>query len=225
MNPVAELGEVVHARGRRLIVDSMSAFGAVPVDVPGWHVDALVSSSNKCIEGVPGFAFAIVRREQLEAAEGHARTLSLDLAAQWRGLEKDGQFRFTPPTHVILAFRQALRELAEEGGPEARGRRYRAMQSELAEGMATLGFREYLDRAVQGPVITTFHQPADQAFDFGAFYRRLSDRGLVIYPGKLTEASCFRVGTVGRLSVDDVRELVAAIREVLGEMGCAVPVG
>ena len=219
MNDVEAVGRVVQERGRRLVLDSMSAFGAVPLDLRGAGVDVLVSSSNKCIEGVPGFSFVLARRALLEEAEGKARTLTLDLTAQWRGLEANGQFRFTPPTHVLLAFARALDELEAEGGQPARGDRYAENQRLLVEGMTGLGFRTYLDPAVQGPIITTFHEPDDPAFDFRRFYELLAERDCVIYPGKLSEAACFRIGSVGRLDADDVRALLAAVAEALDVLG------
>jgi 2-aminoethylphosphonate-pyruvate transaminase len=222
LNPVEALGEVVARHGRSFVVDAMSSFGAVPLDLASARIDFLVSSANKCIEGVPGFAFVLARREALRRCEGRARSLALDLYGQWRGLEADGQFRFTPPTHALLAFRQALRELREEGGIRARGARYRANQQRLAHGMARLGFVPYLPRAVQGPIITAFRYP-DPAFDFPRFYRALSDRGYVVYAGKLTQADCFRLGNIGRLFPSDVEGLLAAVRDVSVELGLALP--
>jgi 2-aminoethylphosphonate-pyruvate transaminase len=222
MNPVEAIGELVARHRRSYLVDAMSSFGAVPLDLAAARVDFLVSSANKCIEGVPGFAFVLARREALVAAEGQARSVALDLHAQWRGLETDGQFRFTPPTHALLAFRQALRELRAEGGVAARGARYRANQRLLSTGMEGMGFEPYLRRAVQGPIITTFRYPSP-GFDFPRFYRALSDRGYVIYPGKLTQAPCFRLGSVGRLSAADVQGLLAAVREVHAGLGVDVP--
>ena len=221
VNPVEAIGEVVARHGRSYVVDAMSSFGALPLDVAGAGIDFLVSSANKCIEGVPGFAFVVARRDALLRCEGRARSLSLDLHAQWRGLEADGQFRFTPHTHALLAFRQALRELREEGGVGARGARYRANQRLLAEGMEQLGFEPFLPRALQGPVITAFRCPP--GFDFPRFYRALSARGYVVYPGKLTRADCFRLGSIGRLSASDVEDLLAAIRDVGAELGIGPP--
>jgi len=219
INPITGIGEVVYRAGREYFVDAMSSFGAVPIDFEAAHIDYLVSSSNKCIEGVPGFGFAIVRRGALEATEGYARTLSLDLLDQWRGLEKNGQFRFTPPTHVILAFRQALAELEQEGGIPGRAARYRANHETLLDGMRAMGFREYLDPALQGHIITSFRYPEDENFDFDTFYAKLNSRGMVIYPGKVSDADCFRIGNIGRLGMEDVRALLDAISEVREEMG------
>lgn len=219
LNPLEQVAEVVHRHRRALLVDSMSAFGAVPLDVAACGIDALVSSSNKCIQGVPGFSFCIARIEALQDCDGHARSVSLDLLDQWRGLERDGQFRFTPPVQALLAFRQALRELEEEGGVEGRMARYRQNHTTLVEGMSRLGFREYLDRAFQGWVITSFRYPEDPRFSFEEFYRRLVDRGFVIYPGKLTSANCFRIGHIGHLFRQDIEALVAAVGDVALEMG------
>lgn len=219
VNPIEEVGRVVREAKRSFIVDAMSSFGAIPIDVERCAIDYLVSSANKCIEGVPGFSFVLARREPLLASEGSARSLSLDLHAQWRGLEKDGQFRFTPPTHALLAFHQALHELTEEGGVAARGARYRACQKTLADGMKALGFAAYLPPELQGPIITTFRYPGHAKFAFEAFYEGLSERGFAIYPGKLTNADCFRIGSIGRIFASDVLNLLAAIRDVLAAMG------
>jgi len=223
MNPIREIGQVANRHGKTYFVDSMSAFGAVPIDFEACRIDYLVSSANKCIEGVPGFAFAICRRESLLATEGHARTVSLDLLAQWRGLEANGQFRFTPPTHAILAFRQALRELDAEGGVDGRSARYRSNHECVVHGMRELGFREYVPPELQGWIITAFLYPDDPAFDFEDFYGRLSRRDCLIYPGKVTQANCFRIGSIGRVFPADIQALLAAIRTALADMGIVLP--
>jgi 2-aminoethylphosphonate-pyruvate transaminase len=218
LNPVEDLARMAKASGRTVIVDAMSSFGAVPIDF-GSGIDYLVSSSNKCIEGVPGFSFVIARRDAIRSTEGNARSVSLDLFDQWRGLESDGQFRFTPPTHAILAFDTALGELAEEGGVEGRARRYGANHQALVEGMSALGFRAYLPPDRQSYIISSYHYPSHPNFQFPEFYRRLSDKGMIIYPGKLSNAECFRIGTIGRIFEADVRALLDAIAETLKEMG------
>jgi 2-aminoethylphosphonate-pyruvate transaminase len=219
INPIERVGAIVQKANRRFIVDAMSSFGAVPIHLGEIGIDYLISSANKCIEGVPGFSFVLARQKPLAAAEGWARSLSLDLLAQWRGLDQSGQFRFTPPTHALLAFRQALRELDAEGGPAGRAARYRANHATLAEGMSRLGFQTYLPLEDQGYIITSYRYPEQPAFKFEEFYSRLSDQGFVIYPGKVTSADCFRIGTIGRLYPKDVEGLLAAIGVTLGEMG------
>ncbi|MEX2306007.1 MAG: 2-aminoethylphosphonate--pyruvate transaminase [Pirellulales bacterium] len=223
INPIQAIGEAVHRHGGMYFIDSMSAFGAVPVDFAACHVDFLVSSANKCIEGVPGFAFAICRRAALLATEGLPRTVSLDLLAQWQGLERNGQFRFTPPTHVLLAFDQALDELDAEGGVAGRGRRYCENHETLCRGMKELGFTEYVPHPLQGHIITSFRYPTDSRFDFHDFYTRLSEKGFLIYPGKVSNAECFRIGTIGRIFPRDIRALLGAIHDVLTEMGIKLP--
>jgi len=221
MNPIEEIGQVVRKHDRRYFVDSMSAFGAVPFDFEACAVDYLVSSANKCIEGVPGFGFAICRRDVLLETEGRARTLSLDLLEQWRGLESNGQFRFTPPTHAILAFDQALRELEAEGGVSGRADRYRKNHELLVVGMRKMGFVEYVPVELQGYIITSFRYPDHPNFEFEPFYSMLNDRGFVIYPGKVTDADCFRIGNIGHLFTDDIQELLNAINDVSREMEIA----
>ena len=196
----------------------MSSFGAYQVDLKALGIDYLVSSANKCIEGVPGFSFVIARKSALETTRGFARTLSLDLLAQWEGLEGDGQFRFTPPTHVLLAFQRALLELEQEGGVEMRGGRYQGNYEITVSEMEAMGFKAYLEPHLRGYIITSFYYPDHPLFNFRQFYELLSEKGHVIYPGKLSHADCFRIGHVGRLNNSDVRALMAAMRETLAEM-------
>ena len=217
-NPLDEISQIVRQSGAQFIVDAMSSFGGLPLDLALLQPDYLVSSANKCLEGVPGFAFVIARRAALEKTEGWARSVSLDLLAQWRGLERDGQFRFTPPTHALLAFRQALEELRAEGGVSARAQRYRANRDALLAGMRELGFREYLAPERQSAIITSFLYPERAGFVFEEFYRRLAERGFVIYPGKVSQADCFRIGTIGRVSPPEINALVRAIADVLTGM-------
>ena len=219
INPIEKYGEVVKKHNRIYIVDAMSSFGAYPIDLNICGIDYLVSSANKCIEGVPGFSFILARKSALLTTRGLSRTLSLDLFSQWEGLENDGQFRFTPPTHVILAFRQALIELEQEGGVPARGARYHQNYELTLAGMQKLGFKTYLNAQDQGFIITSFYYPEHPKFVFREFYERLSDKGHVIYPGKLSHAECFRIGHVGRLGSADVKSLLAAVAETLDEMG------
>jgi 2-aminoethylphosphonate-pyruvate transaminase len=222
VNPVEQIGSAVRDAGCTYIVDAMSSFGGIPLDVAAAGIDFLISSANKCIEGVPGFAFAIARRTALQRCRGQARTLSLDLYEQWAGLEKDGQFRFTPPTHVLLAFRQALDELVEEGGVAGRAARYQANARALVAGMRELGFHTYLADEDRSWIITTFRYPRHPGFRFEEFYTRLAEAGYAIYPGKLTSEDCFRIGTIGRLTEKDVRALVASIRDVLSRMNISL---
>jgi len=219
LNPVAEIAAVVAKAGRSLLVDAMSAFGALPIDAREVPFDALAASSNKCLEGVPGMGFVIVRRSVLEGCAGNSPSLSLDLHDQFVAMEKTAQWRFTPPIHVIVAFHQALTEHAAEGGVAGRGRRYAENCRILVEGMRALGFETLLPDALQAPIIVTFHMPADPKFKFETFYDRLRERGYVIYPGKLTVADSFRIGCIGRLGAEEMRGALAAIRDTLTEMG------
>jgi 2-aminoethylphosphonate-pyruvate transaminase len=216
---VEAIGAVVSAAGRCFFVDAMSSFGAMPLNLAQAQIDFLVSSANKCIEGVPGFAFVLARRSALLAVEGYARSVSLDLLAQWKGLEQNGQFRFTPPTHTLLAFGQALDELEMEGGIAGRMARYQRNHSVLLEGMERMGFRTYLPRPDQSHIITSFHYPDHPRFDFDDFYTSLSEKGYVIYPGKVSDADCFRIGTIGRIFEDDIHGLLIAIAATMTEMG------
>ncbi|HET8578426.1 MAG TPA: 2-aminoethylphosphonate--pyruvate transaminase [Methylomirabilota bacterium] len=219
LNPVEEIAAVTARRGRRLLIDAMSAFGAIPLDAARMPFDAVVASANKCLEGIPGMGFGIIRRDALEAARGNAPSLSLDLHDQWVSMEKNGQWRFTPPTHVIAALDQALSEHAAEGGVAGRGARYARNCQVLLAGLRAMGFETLLPDALQAPIIVTVRMPADPRFHFETFYDRLSQRGFVIYPGKLTVADSFRIGCIGRLGETEMRGVLDAIRDIADEMG------
>jgi 2-aminoethylphosphonate-pyruvate transaminase len=219
VNPLPELAAAVKARGKTLIVDAMSSFGAIPLDMAGMEIDVMISSSNKCIEGVPGFGYVICRRDLLERSKGQSHSLALDLHDQWQAMESNGQFRFTPPTHTLAAFHQALMEHAAEGGVTARGDRYLTNRTVLVDAMRELGFETLLSDEESGPIIQTFLTPGDANFSFEPFYEALRSRGFAIYPGKLTERDTFRIGTIGQIDEHVMRQAVAAIREVLADMG------
>jgi 2-aminoethylphosphonate-pyruvate transaminase len=221
LNPIEAVGQIARSNGKVFIVDAMSSFGAIPIDLEQCGIDFLISSANKCLEGVPGFCFVLCRRDRLMACEGIARSLSLDLVDQFKGFERNGQFRYTPPTHAILALDQALRELEAEGGVLARGSRYRRNHEVLCAGLAELGLRPYLDPAVQSFIITAFPFPSQPGFSFEAFYHGLSERGFIIYPGKLTQRDTFRIGTIGRIFPSDLQQLVGAIRATLESLRSA----
>jgi len=215
LNPIGEVAGVVSKHGRSLLIDAMSAFGAIPLSAKEIEFDAVVASSNKCLEGSPGMGFCLARKSALEATRGNSPSLVMDLFDQWDAMEKNGQWRFTPPTHTILAFNQALDEFEEEGGVSGRGGRYRENCRILVEGMRAQGFRTLLPDELQAPIIVTFHMPDNPGFDFNRFYDRLSAQGYVIYPGKLTVADSFRIGCIGRLGAAEMHGALAAVKEAM----------
>ncbi|QYX57782.1 2-aminoethylphosphonate--pyruvate transaminase [Roseovarius sp. SCSIO 43702] len=221
LNPVAEIAEATQAAGRKLLIDSMSAFGALDLCPAEIEFEAMVSSANKCIEGVPGFGFALARTDALEAAKGVSHSLSLDVHAQWAHMEKTGQWRFTPPTHVVAAFLEALRLHEAEGGVAGRGARYTRNRDVMVEGMRGLGFETLLAERWLSPIIVTFFCPADPAFEFARFYDLMKEKGFIIYPGKLTVVDSFRVGCIGQMDEHVMRNVVRAARDALSEMGVA----
>lgn len=214
LNPVEAVARAIRGRGLTFIVDAMSSFGGIPIDIRKLGIDFLVSSANKCIQGVPGFGFVIARRSSLARCEGGSRSLSLDLYDQWAEMEKGrGKWRFTSPTHVVRAFFQAVKELEDEGGVEARHGRYRENHAALVEGMRRSGFRTLLPDELQSPIITSFLYP-EEDFDFQKFYEALKERGFVIYPGKISEAPTFRIGNIGDVFPDDFRRLAEAVADI-----------
>ncbi len=221
LNPVEEIAEATRAAGRRLLIDSMSAFGALPLDPAALGCAAFVSSANKCIEGVPGFGFVIARKDEIEAAKGNSHSLSLDVYAQWQTMETTGQWRFTPPTHTVAAFLKALDIHTVEGGAPGRLGRYTRNRDVVVSGMRGLGFETLLDDRWLSPIIVTFFCPADPAFTFQGFYEAMKSRGFIIYPGKLTVVESFRIGCIGRMDENLMSRVVTAAGEALAEMGVA----
>lgn len=214
LNPVEAVARAIRGRGLTFIVDAMSSFGGIPIDIRKLGIDFMVSSANKCIQGVPGFGFVIARRSSLSRCEGVSRSLSLDLYDQWAEMEKGrGKWRFTSPTHVVRAFFQAVKELEDEGGVQARYDRYRENHAALVEGMRRSGFRTLLPDELQSPIITSFLYP-EEDFDFQKFYEALKERGFVIYPGKISEAPTFRIGNIGDVFPDDFRRLAEAVADI-----------
>lgn len=215
LNDIASVAKVVKAAGKTFIVDAMSSFGGVEIPVEELGIDFIISSANKCIQGVPGFSFIICRRSALKKCEGQAVSLSLDLYDQWKGMEKDGKWRYTSPTHVVLAFAQALDELEAEGGIPARNCRYADNNRMLIAGMEKLGFRTYIDKEIQGPFITTFFYPENANFSFEEMYTFVKERGYAIYPGKLTDADTFRLGNIGEIYAEDVEKIIRIFSDFL----------
>ena len=219
VNPIADIAQAVKQRGRVFMVDAMSSFGAIALDMKAADMDVMVSSSNKCIEGVPGFSYVLVKRGLLESSKGVCHSVVLDLFEQWRGLNANGQFRFTPPTHALVAFHQALKEHEQQGGVAGRGNRYTRNAQVLVKGMRDMGFSTLLNDNEAGPIIQTFLTPGDSNFHFEKFYEALRVRGFAIYPGKLTRRSSFRIGNIGQIDEGVIKSVLKAIHDVMAEMG------
>lgn len=217
LNDIKAVSDVAHAYGKVFIVDAMSSFGGVDIPMKEWGIDFLISSSNKCIQGVPGFSFIIARKDLLEASKGKARSLSLDLYDQWLTMEKDGKWRFTSPTHVVLAFAKSMEELQKEGGISARSKRYSNNNKLLIARMKELGYDTYIDETHQGPIITTFLFPENAQYSFSEMYAYIKERGYAIYPGKVTEAETFRVGNIGEIYSEDIEKLYEIMKQFLEE--------
>lgn len=214
LNPLEDISNIVKKHDKIFILDAMSSFGGIEMDIDKLHVDYLISSANKCIQGVPGFGFIIAKKDQLEKCKYNARSLSLDLYDQWKVMEnQNGKWRFTSPTHVVHAFYQALKELEEEGGIKARAKRYTENQKILVNGMKDLKFKPLLPDESQSPIITSFYYPDHQEFNFHLFYDKMKEKGFVIYPGKVTHQQTFRIGNIGDVSATDMKHLLASIKQ------------
>ena len=221
LNPLQAVADVCQAHGKGLIVDAMSSFAALEIDARKVHFDALVAASGKCLEGVPGMGFVFIRKAILPQCEGNNNSLAMDLYDQYIYMEKTGQWRFTPPTHVLVALNEAIAQFEEEGGQIARLKRYQSNCSTLVDGMAALGFKPFLDPAIQAPIIVTFHAPADPRYQFKTFYDIAKKKGFILYPGKLTQVETFRVGCIGAIGPAEMVQAVHAVALTLKEMGIA----
>ena len=218
LNPIQAIADLVQKKNLSLFIDAMSAFGALPLNSKKIKFDAVAASSNKCLEGVPGVGFILVRNDIIKNSKGNCHSLSLDLYDQWQAMEKNKQWRFTPPTHVLAAFSQAIKEYLKEGGLDARNKRYSNNCKIICEGMKKLGFKQLLPDNLQAPIIITFMQPKSSNFNFEKFYNALSTKGFLIYPGKLTVADTFRIGCIGNLNENDMQDTIIAIKEVIEEL-------
>lgn len=223
LNGLAGIAQACARHGKGLIVDAMSSFGALPIDIREIPFDALVAASGKCLEGVPGMGFVLARKAVLEACVGNSHSLAMDLHDQYVYMQKTTQWRFTPPTHVVAALRAAVDQFLEEGGQPARGARYAANCETLIAGMRAIGLQPFLRAEVQAPIIVTFHAPASPAYDFRTFYAKVRERGYILYPGKLTQVETFRVGCIGAIDSNEMRNVVAAVALTLDEMGIQHP--
>jgi len=221
LNPLQAVADVCAAQGRGLIVDAMSSFAALPIDARTVRFDALVAASGKCLEGVPGMGFVFIRKAILDGCAGQSQSLAMDLHDQYAYMEKTGQWRFTPPTHVVVALAEAITQFEEEGGQSARLARYTDNCRTLVNGMAQLGFKPFLDPAVQAPIIVTFHAPGDARYQFKAFYDAAKARGFILYPGKLTQIETFRVGCIGAIGRNEMEQAVHAVALALQDLGIA----
>jgi 2-aminoethylphosphonate-pyruvate transaminase len=220
-NPLQEVADVCAKHGKGLIVDAMSSFGALPIDARETRFDALIAASGKCLEGVPGMGFIFIRKEVIDGCAGRSQSLAMDLHDQYTYMERTGQWRFTPPTHVVVALAEAIAQFEEEGGQPARLARYTANYHTLIHGMSRLGFIPFLDSPVQAPIIVTFHAPGDPRYDFKTFYASARERGFILYPGKLTQMETFRVGCVGAIGPNEMEQAVQAVALALEDMGIA----
>jgi len=218
LNPIEDIAKLVESKKLSLFIDAMSAFGALPLSAKNVSFDAVAASSNKCLEGVPGVGFILVKNNVIQNAKGNSHSLSLDLYDQWQAMEKNKQWRFTPPTHVLAAFNQAIKEHEKEGGVQGRYNRYKNNCNIICNGMKELGFEQLLPENLQAPIIITFKQPNDSNFNFDKFYNALSDKNFLIYPGKLTVAETFRIGCIGDLNENDMKETLSAVKEVIQEL-------
>ena len=223
LNPLAEVAAVCERHGKGLIVDAMSSFGALPIDAREIRFDALVAASGKCLEGVPGMGFVFLHQAILADCAGRSQSLAMDLHDQWQYMQATGQWRFTPPTHVLVALSEAISQFVEEGGQPARLARYADNCATLIDGMRALGFKPFLRPELQAPIIVTFHAPADSAYDFKRFYEAVKQRGFILYPGKLTEVETFRVGCIGAIGRNEMAQAVNAVAAGLRELGIDSP--
>jgi 2-aminoethylphosphonate-pyruvate transaminase len=218
LNPIEPLAEVARTRGVALIVDAIASFGGLPIDADALDLEAIVLSPNKWLEGLPGIGLVVAKRTALEAAAGRSHSFCLDLHRQWRGLESDGRWRFTPPAQATAALVAALRQHAKEG-QAARFERVRRNWRCLVGGLRALGFQTFLRDEVASPVIATFHEPADPNYERERLFELTWQQGFVMFRGRLTREPTFRIGCMGAIDEAVMRQVVRAIETSMAAMG------
>jgi 2-aminoethylphosphonate-pyruvate transaminase len=223
LNDLAPIAAACKARGVKLMVDAVAAFGGFPIDVKALDIEAVMISPNKCLESVPGVGLVIARKSTIVASAKRSPSVVLDLHAQWAFFEEKGWWRTTPPTHVIGALAKAIERHEKEGGVLARQARYRRNWRRLVDTLRQRGFRTLLPDDYAAPIIATFHDPVDPNYAFPKFYAAMEKRGIVIFPGRLTAANTFRIGTMGDLDDRDMSFILSQIEEALTEIGVTNP--
>jgi 2-aminoethylphosphonate aminotransferase len=221
LNPLDELTRLAGRFDLAVLVDAMSSFGAIPIRVGEGGVDALVSSANKCLQAMPGLAFAIATRSSLERVRGtKPRSYVLDLVAEFDQLEKTGQMRFTCPPQIVSALHRALLELEVEGLSERR-RRYRHSMQTLVRGLGKLGFELLLEEPHQSQILVAVREPPEPWYDFGELHDALYRLGFTIYPGHPSAGggeSNFRLSVLGDIDARDIEAFLAALGDCLSRM-------
>jgi len=219
LNPIEPIAAVCRRLGKGLLIDAVASFGAFRLDARTLSFDAVVCSANKGLQAPPGLAWIVAKKSALEEAKGNAHSLTLDLWDQNQHLDRTGMFRFTPATHLLLAFAEALREHEAEGGIEGRHARYHRSWRRLVDGMRQMGFRTLLEDSVASPIVATFHEPLDPGYSFKALYEGMKRRGFIIFPGRLAAANTFRIACIGVVTEVDIGRALEALAETMGEMG------
>lgn len=218
LNPIEEIAAVARARGKKVIIDAVASFGGIPIDVEALDLEALIISPNKCFESVPGIGIVIARRTTLEEAEGRSVSLCLDLHDQWAFLQEHGFFRWTPPTHVLGAFAEAVRLHEVEGGVPSRNARYREHWSRLVDALRQRGFTTMLPDKYNAPIVTSFNVISHPNFTFDGLFNALDKRGVIIFPGNFPAVGTFRIGVMGDLQKPDIDYIIQCIDDALEEM-------
>jgi 2-aminoethylphosphonate aminotransferase len=215
LNPMREIGEMAHSLGKLVIVDTISSFAGIPINFKSDHIDFLMSTSNKCIQGMAGVSFVICKKSEIEKSKDFPiRSLYLNLFKQYDYFRKHGEMQFTPPVQVLYALRQAIIEFIREGGDERHNRYYNSWKVLIA-GLEDIGLDLLLDRNIQSHILTTIVEPKDPNYSFQKLHDLLNERGFTIYPGKAGKDKTFRIANMGAIDSTDMKNFVMCLKEVL----------
>jgi 2-aminoethylphosphonate aminotransferase len=216
LNPITEVGRIVKKYNCTYIVDAISSYAGIPIDIKESKADFLLSTSNKCIQGMAGLAFVVCKKSALESIKNYEkRSFYLDLYNQYDYLEKTGQTPFTPPVQIAYALKQAIKEYFEEGG-DRRYARYTENWKTLRSGLLDLGFTLLLKEDQESHILLTVIEPEAKNFDFEKMHDYLYDLGFTIYPGKLKQKT-FRLANMGAIYPADITAFLTALKEYLKE--------
>ena len=214
LNPVQEIGARAHAYGAVMIADTISTYAMIPFSVDEMNIDVCMSSAQKGIQGMTGLSFVLAKKSVLAAAKTYpVRSYYTNLVMQYEGFEQTGEMRFTPPVQTVYAAKRALAEYFAEGTAKKWARHTRTIEAVHA-GLAELGLKEAIPRAIQSGLVVAVEYPAN--FDFMRVHDYCYERGYTIYPGKMQTAATFRLCALGAIDEADIRGFFRVFKEALG---------
>lgn len=224
LNPVKEIGKIAHDNGCVFIVDTISTYGLMPIDIEKENIDFLMSSAQKGLAAMTGASWLVGNIEEIKKSKDYpTRSHYCNLYMQYDFFERVGEMHFTPPVQTIYALRQAIEEYWEEG-EQARWERLTKCWEAIHKGLEEIGLESVIDKKIQGRLVVTIKAPEDEKFDFFKLHDYCFERGFTIYPGKMFGLKTFRLCNLGQITYKDIEEFFVVAKEAFKEMGYTLPI-